>query len=85
MHEYALAEMDATGKTFDEYYYPEPTADELEDLEKARQFEFENSNGKTIEDIPETAQYIMDNNISNIVDYLFNESYTFEFIDEFFT
>lgn len=85
MYEYALAESEATGKTLDEIFYPEPTADELEDLERARQIEFENSNGKTIDDIPETAQYIMDNNISNIMDYLFTESYTFEFIDEFFT
>ncbi len=83
MHEYAIAEMKATGKTFDEYYYPEPTAQELEDLERVRQFQIENGNGKTMEDIPITAQYIMDNNISNVIDYLANELYTGEFIEEF--
>ena len=41
-------------------------------------------NGKTYVDIPETAKYIQENNITIIDEYLLEESYTLGFIEEFF-
>ncbi len=53
-----------------------PTEEQLQRIKEL-------SNGKTIEDIPETYQYMQNNNITDVLEYLGNNNFTLEFIEEF--
>ncbi len=71
-----LAELQYLGIDVETYIYSQMTPDELQEIRMM-------FNGKTFTDIPETAQYIQENNITSVIPYLLENGYTGGFIQEF--